>query len=356
MIRLFRVAMAPAAKCEVAEVLQSGYVGQGPKVEEFETALQTALGLSEPPLTTSSCTAALDLALELIGVGPGDEVVTTPMTCTATNGVIVKRRARPVWADVDRLNGLIDPEDVARKITPRTKAIMAVDWGGGLADYGALKAFGLPVVQDAAHSFGAPSGGDYVCWSFQAIKHLTTGDGGALLAPPEQMERGRLLRWYGLDRRSGESFRCSQDITEVGFKYHMNDIAAAIGLANLPLALANVKAHWTNADTISRALNGWGAERAHSWWFYTLNVGDPAGLLAHLAEREIEASPVHARNDKHSGFQFPNGSLPGVDIFSSHVLAVPCGWWLDEADVERVVEGVESFGRVRDSAALVNAS
>src|SRR5439155_15332209 len=93
----------------------------------------------------------------------------------------------------------------------------------------------------------ATAGGDYVCWSFQAIKHLTTGDGGALLPPAEQLERGRLLRWYGLDRRSTESFRCCQNIREAGYKYHMNDIAASIGLENLPHAERLVSIHRSNA-------------------------------------------------------------------------------------------------------------
>lgn len=347
--------MAPEAEEGVAEVLASGYIGQGPKVDELEEELQLALHLSEPPLTTNSCTSALDLALELIGVGPGDEVVTTPMTCTATNGVIVKRGARPVWADVYPQTGLIDPRDVFRKITPRTKAIMAVDWGGAPAEYGLLKTFGVPVIQDAAHSFGGWVGGDYVCWSFQAIKHLTTGDGGALLAPPEEMNRGRLLRWHGLDRRSSESFRCSQDIVEVGFKYQMNDIAAAIGLANLPLALDHVEAHWQRADVISRALIGFPAE-FHPWWFYTLITDDPVGLGEHLAERGIESSPVHARNDKHTAFDFPNGPLPGVDYFSTHMLAVPCGWWLNQDEVELVIEGVETFDSGSDRPTLAKAS
>jgi len=347
--------MSPEAEEAVAEVLASGYIGQGAKVDEFEEELQLALHLPAAPLTTNSCTSALDLALELIGVGPGDEVVTTPMTCTATNGVIVKRGARPVWADVHKVSGLIDPIDVFRKITPRTKAIMAVDWGGAPADYGLLKTFGPPIIQDAAHSFGGTVGGDYVCWSFQAIKHLTTGDGGALLAPPEQMERGRLLRWYGLDRRSSESFRCTQDITEVGFKYHMNDIAAAIGLANLPLALDHVDAHWECADWISRTLYGHPAVE-HPWWFFTVVNNERDALSAHLAERGIESSPVHARNDKHTAFNFPNGLLPGVDYFSTHMLAIPCGWWLVQDEMEQIIEGLESFAdRRQDHPALAQA-
>jgi len=336
-IRLFKVAMAPEAERAVADVLASGFIGQGPKVEEFEQALQETLDCPYPPLTTNSCTSALDLALHLIGVGPGDEVISTPMTCTATNGVIVNRGAQIVWADVNPFSGLISPEGVGRLVSRRTKAIMAVDWGGKPCDYETLKSFGVPVIEDAAHAFlatiGGESiarvGGDYVCWSFQAIKHLTTGDGGALLPPPEQLERGRLLRWYGLDRRSSESFRCAQKIEEAGFKYHMNDIAAAIGLANLDLAKRNVARHRANAQFYNP-----NADQESSWWLYTLLVPRRDEFIQEMAELGIEASPVHSRNDTHPAF--PPGDLPGVDYFAEHEVAIPVGWWLTESERELI--------------------
>lgn len=349
MIPLFKVYMSPEAPARAAEVLTSGYVGQGRQVEAFEAALGALLGTSQPPLTVNSCTSALDLALHLIGVGPGDEVITTPVTCTATNSPIVTRGAIPAWADVDPLTGLIDPADVARKITAKTRAIMAVDWGGALCDYPALKQCGLPVIQDAAHSLTAGIGGDYVCWSFQAIKHLTTGDGGALWCPPEQLERARLLRWYGLDRRSKADFRCEQNIQEAGYKYHMNDIAAAIGRANIGSVTALIARHWANAAEYHRALSDlpgvqlppWDAGSA--WWLYTLLVEDRAGFIAYLADHGIAASPVHARNDTHRAFHFPNGPLPGVDHFAARNVAIPVGWWLSNADRQHIIERVRAW-------------
>lgn len=335
----------------VADVLASGYIGQGPMGERFERELQALLGTPYAPLTTNSCTSAIDLALHLIGVGAGDEVITTPVTCTATNSPIVTRGARPVWADVDLFTGLIDPADVARKVTPRTRAIMAVDWGGALCDYAALKEIGLPVVQDAAHHLSSPQG-DYACYSFQAIKFLTCGDGGALYAPPYQMERARLLRWYGLDRRSKADFRCEQNIQEVGYKYHMNDIAAAIGLANIGAVrdvIAQHRAHARAYQAAFRNLNGimrplWDVDDTDSpWWLYTLLVEDRQGFIAHMADRGIACSPVHARNDTHAAFHYPNGPLPGVDHFASRNVAIPVGWWLTDDDRRRVIEAVQAW-------------
>lgn len=353
--------MSPEAGLAAARVLRSGYVGQGDVVERFEAALQRALDAPVPPLTVNNCTSALDLALHLIGVSPGDEVISTPMTCTATNTVIVRRGAAIVWADVDPVSGLVDPADVARKITAKTRAVMAVDWAGRACDYPALRALGVPVVEDAAHAYLAKrngasiarAGGDYVCWSFQAIKHLTCGDGGALLAPPEQMERGRLLRWYGLDRRSDKSFRCAQNITEAGYKYHMNDIAASVGLANLPVAADAVARHRANAAYYRGAI----CERpgiclptpdpGSAWWLYTLLVDERERFMAYLADRGVESSPVHARNDRHDAFRFPNGPLPGVDSFAGREVAIPVGWWLTGEDRAYVARCVNDFSASR---------
>jgi perosamine synthetase len=202
-IDLFRPFMSGQAKAAVAETLTPDkltgrlYIGEGPRSDEFEAAFTNYVRAPHDVVLTNSCTSALDLAAQLCGVGLGSEVITTPMTCTATNGVLANRGARIVWADVDPITGLIDPMDVARKITPKTRAIMAVDWAGRSCDYATLRHFAetarhgglfnpIPIIQDAAHHLGVDLSrphGDYVCWSFQAIKHMTTGDGGALLTP-----------------------------------------------------------------------------------------------------------------------------------------------------------------------------
>lgn len=360
MIQLFKVFMHPDAKELVSEVLDSGYIGQGQQVEAFEAKLQEYLDTIEPPLSVNSGTSALDLAYHLVGVGPNTEVISTAQTCTATNGALALRGARIIWADVDPLTGLIDPLDVARKVTNKTVAIVAVDWGGKACDYAELKRFGVPVIEDAAHAFGAQykgqpiakTGGDYIMWSFQAIKHLTTGDGGALMPPLHQLERGRLLRWFGLDRRSGESFRCEQTITELGYKYQMNDIAAAIGLANMQAVDWVVEKHRMNAANYSVLLGSLQKIKAprydeeSAWWLYTLILPTEAArdaFIPFMADRGITVSPVHARNDKHPPLRFPSGRLPGLDSFSSRECAIPVGWWLKSGDIEYIANAVWEY-------------
>ena len=283
MIPLFKVFMSEDAPKAVSSVLKSGYIGQGPLVDRFETELATFFG--HEIVTVNSCTSALDLAFHLCRVGPGAHVITTAQTCAATNTGILQRGATPVFVDILPESGLIDPDAVRAALVgaANVKAIVAVDWGGHPCDYDALKSFGIPVIEDAAHAVGstykgahvARSGGDYVCFSFQAIKHLTTGDGGALKVPPNQLELARRLRWFGIDRTSATKFRFEEDIPVAGFKYHMNDIAAAIGLSNL-LFLDHILAeHRTNATKLRSKLRNVPrlklppASSESSWWLFT---------------------------------------------------------------------------------------
>ncbi len=383
-INLFRVRMSAEAKRLVGETLDSGYVGQGEKVEEFENKLWKKLGGGKP-VTTNSCTSALDLALHLSGIGPGDVVISTPVTCFATNSVIINRGARIIWADVDPYTFCIDPVDTAKIIAhlPKgvvPKAIMAVDWAGRACNYQKLREIGdeyeCPIIEDAAHcwntftkeSYGngtkeAPygikkhhistHGGDYRCYSLQAIKFLTASDGGILHTNyRKDNDDARLLRWYGLDRTKGQSFRCAQDIKMVGYKYHMNDVCASIGLANLTDVDKAVSAHRRNAKLYDesfidlRNVISPPSDSGCSYWLYSLLVekGTKEEFIQHLAERGIEASPVHHRNDLYECTrQFKERELPGVNEFAKKQVSIPVGWYLSGLDIERIIDAVRSY-------------
>ena len=370
MIDLFKVFMAEDAPPAVAEVLRSGYIGQGPRVDRFEKELRRVLDGERDILTLNSCTSALDLALHLAGVEPGDTVVSTPMTCSATNSPVVTKGASLAWADVDPVTGLLDPESVARCLArePLAKAVVAVDWAGRMCDYNRLREvcgrYRVPIIEDAAHAplatyagrYQTRVGGDYIAWSFQAIKHLTTGDGGALQCPtPEATERARLLRWYGLDRRSKADFRCEQDITEVGFKYHLNDIAAAIGLANLPHLPEILLKHRGHARFYDKVLGDLPPERVtlpppdpgSSWWLYTLLVDDRASFQEWMLDEGVATSQVHRRNDHHTAFRAAehpaSDARPGLEAFAAKQVSIPVGWWLSADDLGRIAEAVRGW-------------
>ncbi len=341
MIPLFKVGMGDQAIKKVAGVLNSGFIGQGPVVEKFEDELWKILKSKTRPVTVNSCTAAIDLSLDIIGIKPGDEVIATPQTCFASNVGAIHRGAQIRWADIEPLTGLIDPVSVGKLVNEKTKAILAVNWAGKFCNYKDLKAFGVPVIEDAAHSWDVfleegVERGDYICYSLQAIKFLTSGDGGILICPPDTENEARKLRWYGLDRTKNESFRCTQDITKVGFKYHMNDINASIGLSNIDKAEYSVTCSRRNSREYITKVNNplltlpeW--DNTCSYWLFSMHV--KPGLKDHftkyLESNGIAVSPVHFRNDMYSSIsQFREGDLPGVTSFTDTQVCIPNGWWL----------------------------
>lgn len=365
MIPLFKVHVAPGVSEAVARVLESGYIGQGQEVEKFETELAPWMG--SRPLTTNSGTSALHLALHLAGAGPGSEVISTPMTCFATNAPIVARGASIRWADIDPRTGNIDPGDVERKITSKTKAVVCVDWGGTPCELFALveicRSRGVALIEDAAHAFGAvyrgyPVGSvvDFTAFSFQAIKHLTTVDGGALTCRREtDLRRGKLLRWYGIDREGKrKDLRCEEDILEAGYKFHMNDVSAAIGRAQLPEIPTILHRHRNNADFYRMALSDLKrvrllklhGDRVSSYWIFTILVDDRPGFQAAMEKKGVMVSQVHVRNDHHTAMLAFRSSLPGVDEFASRQISIPVGWWVTPEDREDVVRAIVEWDRL----------
>jgi dTDP-4-amino-4,6-dideoxygalactose transaminase len=357
MIQLFKVRMSEKAPEEVGKVLLSGFIGQGSKVEEFETALQKELKTSQRPVTINSCTSAIDLALHLCGVQPGDEVIATPQTCFASQVGIIHRHARIRWADIDPVTGLMDPESARKLVNEKTKAIVAVNWAGKICDFKTLKSFGVPVIEDAAHTWDSfleekLERGDYICYSLQAIKFLTSADGGLLVCPnDEKTEEAKILRWYGLDRTKSESFRCTQNIKRTGHKYHMNDVNAMIGLCNIPEARESVLQQRRNAKFLIENVNNRNLimptyDETCSFWLLSMHVlsGRKAEFIKYLETNGIVSSPVHFRNDMYdSTIQFKEGDLPGVTSFDASQTCVPIGWWLSESDLHKIVDVLNRF-------------
>jgi dTDP-4-amino-4,6-dideoxygalactose transaminase len=286
------------------------------------------------------------LAYHLVGIKEGDEVISTPITCTATNSPLVNRGAKIVWADVELETGNIDPNSIEKLINAFTRAIVIVDWSGRECDTKKIReiAGDIPVIEDAAHVFHRKEHGYpdnwYTVYSFGPIKHLTTGDGGAIIVPNKQYERAKLLRWYGLDRDSNESFRCRQNIKEVGYKYHMNDINASIGMANFKLAEESVEKARANAKYYDEHLSGVIKpiyDESSSWWFYDIRVDKRDKFIEYCAEHGISASPVHKRNDLHTGFP-KCYNLEGVGEYDNTHVAIPVGWWLSKDDIEYIAK------------------
>jgi dTDP-4-amino-4,6-dideoxygalactose transaminase len=250
----------------------------------------------------------------------------------------------------------MDPESVKKLVTSKTKAIVAVNWAGKFCDYAALKSFGVPVIEDAAHTWDTflsqpAERGDYICYSFQAIKFLTTADGGILVCPSNKEQDARILRWYGLDRTKNQSFRCTQNITQVGFKYHMNDVNASIGLSNIELANKSViksrensKYYIQNVKNSELILPSW--DETCSYWLFSMHVknGSKDRFTAYLESAGIASSPVHFRNDRYdTTIKFAEFELSGVDSFSDTQICIPNGWWVSESDRNYIAEILNEY-------------
>lgn len=343
-------------------ILYSGYIGQGPRVEAFEEAFGQYIG-AERVLSVNSGTSALHLALRLAGV-EGGEVITTPMTCTATNFPILANGADIVWADIDPATGMISPEDVARKLSDKSRAIMVVHWGGMPCNLGPILELAhrhnIPVIEDAAHALGAEwfdrkignTGSDFTIFSFQAIKHITTVDGGMLVVKREKdYKRGKLLRWYGIDREQPRAdFRCEEDIVEWGYKFHMNDVTATIGLVALKYLEGIVEKHRQNAlyyeihITNPKVKKPEGYISGNSaWWLYTLRVKDRDAFMKYMTDNGVMVSRVHARNDTHTVVKKYITPLPGVDKFESEMVCIPVHSNLSHEDLQQVTKAVNSW-------------
>ncbi len=363
-IPLLKVFMPKSVGKPLLQTLFSGYIGEGPRVKEFEEKFGEWVG-AKNVLMLNCATSALHLAYHMCVDEPGDEIISTPMTSLPTNAPIMNTKgAKIVWADVDPKTGLISPKDIEKKITKRTKAIVMMHWGGNPCDIDAINAIakkhGIKTIEDAAHSIGTLYKGrhpgnntsDFVVYSFQAIKHITTVDGGALICKSDRdHHRAKLLRWYGIDRTQtpGNDLRCEQDVAEAGYKFHMNDVAATIGLEMMKHVDGIVQKHRDHAayydeklkvDHIPASAYGQG-----SYWLYTVHIKNDRRdkFIDYMRENGVVVSKVHARNDWHSAFKEFKAVLPGVDEFYSTECCIPVGWWLTKKDLQKIAKLVNDF-------------
>jgi len=341
----------------VMAVLKSGYIGEGEKVAEFEKAVGDYIG-NPNVLAVSSGTMAIQIALRMAYAD--DVVLSTPMTCLATNEPILALGAIPSWVDVDAVTGCMDVGSltiVAETEVWRAAAILCMHWGGMPCDLAKINevaaAYGIPVIEDACQAFGSMYKGkmignhsDFVCLSFQAIKHITTGDGGAVVfRNKDDLERARLMKWFGLDRSKGASMRCLQDPPEYGYKAQMNDISAAIGLANIRYVdeiLEKVTRNAARYDIAFDVKRKYGVVSNN--WLYTIHVSDSSQFISYMKENGVECSQVHARNDTKTIFaQSPKDALPGVDAFDKSHVCIPVGWWVTDDDITKIIDLIRRY-------------
>jgi perosamine synthetase len=357
---LFYPHVPEEAKDAARAVLDTRFIGQGDKTDEFELMWSEKFAKPNKSLAVGSGTDALHLAYILSGIKPGDEVISPIFTCTATNTPLLYLGAKIVFADIkeDSLN--IDAKDVARKITSKTKAIVCVDYGGLPADLEELQfladTMGIPLIEDAAQAHGAMYKGKYVgsisdftAFSFQAIKIIAAPDSGMLTIKNSQHEdKAKRIRWFGIDRKAKQMSLnhgiWAGDIWELGYKYQMTDILAVMGIESLK-QIDNTLAHHRELFEAYReglkdipGITFIGDDVIHksSCWLATTIVENRDQLKIKLAENGIESDPVHYRNDKYSIFGGRVSDCPNMDLLENKYLVLPKHFYVTVEDVQRI--------------------
>lgn len=317
------------------EVFSTRWIGQGPRVDLFEKTFGEKFGY-DYCLAVNSGTSALELAYHLLDIQEGDEVLTTVFTCTATNIPLIRRKADIKFVDIGD-NFTMDYDDVCKKISDKTKALVVVTLGGIPIDtriFDIAKQFDVPVVVDAAQSLGVSEQyGDYICYSFQAIKHFNTADGGMLvLRNQEEYDRAKKLRWFGIDREAKKrvNWKCmvnhqmAMEIEEAGYKYHMNDVAAALGMVGLFHSDEILEQRKLICDTYLRNL--WThvpVVCGGSFWLLAVMVNDRDKVMDYLTKEGVENDLVQLRNDIFKVFGGERQDLPNMNRIESQYLYLP---------------------------------
>jgi dTDP-4-amino-4,6-dideoxygalactose transaminase len=342
-------------------VLDSGQISGDGRLPDFEKRLQEFIGAPHVAVT-AEFSRTVEMALRVAGVAPGDSVLMSPLACLATTMPLLQAGAKPVWADLDVETGSLDPGEVRRKYTSGVKAVLLYHWVGVPGQINgilhAARELGLKVIEDAGESLGAEycgrrigtHGFDYTVFSFSPARHLTTGEGAAIVCrDADEDARVRLWRRYGIpessfrDRQGEISHDC--DITVTGTHNYMNRLAGALGLLQMDSLPALIERHRANGRFYDEQLAGVpgirllsrGDGRVPSHWVYCLRCERRDDLRATLREAGIYASTVHIRNDIYSCFGVPRAELPGVAQFERSQLCIPSGWWVTDEDREHIV-------------------
>lgn len=357
-IVLFYPYVPKAAKEAARKTLDTRWIGQGPKVEEFESIWTRKISHPHKALAVGSGTDALHLAYILAGIKKGDEVVTPVFTCTATTTPILYQGAKPVFADIKSDNLNVDTDSIRARMTKKTKAIVVVHYGGLPCDMDEVQKIAnkwhVPVIEDAAQAHGAKYKGkfigsisDFTCFSFQAIKIITTCDGGMLtIKDPLLEDKAKRIRWFGIDRNAKLQDKWKNDITEIGYKYQMTDVSAVMGIEAMKILPSTLSKYRNLFETYRQGLKNIpgitfiGDDKDHrsSCWLCTVLVERREGFRKMLAEKGIESNPTHYRNDMYTVFGGRVKNCPNMDSLENKYLVLPMHMMTTDEDINYICD------------------
>lgn len=367
-IRAWGVYMADAAGDAVKETLRSKWLNTGKQEKLFREKFRARFGAPYAVATVNG-TASLRASMAMLGIGPGDEVISTPFTFIATNTSILEQGAAPVFADIQYNDFNIDPDSIEERITEKTKAIICVHYAGNPCNMDRIWDIGrkhkLPVIEDCAHALGSKyngkfvgSQGDIACFSFQVVKIVTTGDGGMITTTHEDYYK-KLKRyvWYGVDREEKAPKLLDplpDDIEILGFKYNMNDITATLGV----VAMDHFDVPFNRRQEIGKRYRAELGDlkrtkliqlapyQTPNYQIFPVHVEDRKAFAEHLAERGIQVNVNNRRNDRYSVFGGLR-DLPNVKRADEDMILLPIHFDLTDDDVGRIIQGVKEYDRDR---------
>jgi len=363
---LFYPYISRSSFAAVKKVLSGRWIGQGPLVDKFERKFKSMFAGRNHCIATGSGTDALHLAYILAGLKKGDEVIAPVYTCTATNIPFLYMGIKIKFADIDIQTMNISVESVKKNITKKTKAIICMHYGGLPCDLDELqslaKKYKIPLIEDAAHAVGAtykkkPIGSisDFTMFSFQAIKHITTGDGGMLCIKNKKLiNKAKRIRWFGISREDKQKGIWENDIFEIGYKYQMTDLGASLGYTALKefrkLLKHRQKIFSIYRDILSNNTNVYcvdkdDGKRTHASWLFTIISEEKDRIQKKLREKKIESNQVHFRNDKYSIFKnFVKGKIfPNMDYIEDKYLVLPNHHKITEKKAKYIAQTIDNL-------------
>jgi perosamine synthetase len=369
-ISIFNCQLERAALDLLEPVFAAGQLAAGPHVPALEEAISAYLQ-SGSVVAMGDMTHALTLALQLAEVGPGDEVLTLSFNCLSSNSAICAAGATPVWVDIDPQRATMSVEDAKQVITKKTKAVIVYHVAGYPADLAQLRQFcdahRLVLIEDANNAIGAidagqaiGSVGDFAVVSFYANRQINAIEGAALVCrDPAKADAARRLRRFGIDtkrfRGSNGEIDPSVDVPVIGMSSALTNVNAALarhGLQSLSTRLAKTR---DNAALLTTLLDGapdvasvtWASGSLPSFWTYLVLCEERDQVLTGLKSNGIDCTKLHQPNHLYSGFNATARELPGTASFARRALAIPCGWWLSEADIHRVAIALRTSAHQR---------
>ena len=360
---LFKIYCPKNIGKKIEKAMQNGEVTEGKYSEKFEKDFSNTFDLNHKNcVLLNSGTSALTLAYRIMNLKENDEVISSPMTCPATNEPLYNSKIKVKFADVDKLTGNLNLEHVKKLINKKTKAIVVVHWAGQPADILGLKKIlknkKIKIIEDAAHALGAKLNnkyvghhGDYICFSFQAIKHMTSGDGGMLVCKSiKDANLARKLRWFGISRNYiGNKWK--QDIKVSGYKFHLNNLASIIGIEQLKTIKNKIRIHKYNGKYLDNNIKNEKITLINrlknsesSYWIYSILVDNKNNFKKYISSKGIRCDEVSFRNDRYTIFKkYKVSPLPGTDFFDKHMVNIPVGWWINKKQIAYITNMINEY-------------